>query len=320
MTVLRVATRASRLARAQTALVVEALRAATPALRVEVVEVQSEGDADRQTPLRVLGGRGVFVRAVEQALLDGRADVAVHSLKDVPTEQPEDLTLAAVPRRGDPRDALCAAPGRTLRDLPAGARVGTSSRRRAALLAALRPDLLVTEVRGNVDTRLGRVAAGDLDAVVLAVAGLQRLDRLGEATQLFEAMEFLPAPGQGALVAQCRTADAEMRERLAALDHGPTRGAVTAERGFLAALGSGCSLPVGAYAQVSGDLLTLRAMIAAEPRPQDPAAAAGGAETAPPGETPLPTFGDAVGPAADAERLGRELGAQLRAAVAPPPA
>ena len=297
MTVMRLATRGSALALAQSKLVADALVAADATVTVEFVQVQTEGDMDRTTPLRVLGGRGVFVRAVEDALLSGAADIAVHSLKDVPTAIPDRLTLAAVLERGDPRDALVASNGRRLADLPEGARVGTSSQRRVALLRALRPDLAVVDLRGNVDTRMRRVADGELDAAVLAAAGLERLGRLDEATQLFDAMEFLPAPGQGVIAVECRDDDAATRRLLARIDHAATRAAADAERGFLAALGTGCALPVGAYAQVDGDLVALRAMIAGT----DDAA---------------PTFGEGTGTLAQAESMGRGLGERLQAAVA----
>jgi hydroxymethylbilane synthase len=296
MTALRLATRGSALALAQSKLVADALVAADATVDVEFVQVQTEGDTDRTTPLRVLGGRGVFVRAVEDALLNGTADIAVHSLKDVPTTIPDGLTIAAVLERGDPRDALVASNGRRLADLPDGARVGTSSQRRVALLRALRPDLDVVDLRGNVDTRLRRVADGELDAAVLAAAGLERLGRLDEATQLFEAMEFLPAPGQGVIAVECRADDVGTLALLARINHAATRAAADAERGFLAALGTGCALPVGAYAQVDGDLVALRAMIA-------------GADDA------APTFGEGTGTLAQAEGLGRGLGEQLQAAA-----
>ena len=298
MAPLRLATRGSPLAQAQSLLAVAALREADPALEVDLVPVRTEGDTDRTTPLHALGGRGVFVRAIEATLLAGEAELAVHSLKDVPTEPVEGLRLAAMLPRGDPRDALVASGGRRLAELPAGARVGTGSPRRQLLLRALRPDLEVAEIRGNVGTRIGKVASGEYDAVVLAAAGLDRLGRLGEATQLFEAGEFLPSPGQGAIVVQCRSDDAATLARLHAVDDAATRAAVEAERGLLAELGAGCTLPVGAYAQLdrlAGELLALRAMLGDE-----------AAEHA--------RFGDAAGPAAEAEALGRGLARELLAA------
>ena len=297
MSRLRIATRGSRLALVQARLVADALRAAHPDLEVKLVEVSTEGDRDRATPLSVLGGRGVFVKAVEDALLDGRADVAVHSLKDVPTEDVPGLVIAAVPERADPRDALVTSGGRRLADLPAGARVGTSSRRRAALLRALRPDLVAAEIRGNVDTRLARVAEGAYDGAILAAAGLDRLGRLDEATQLFDALEFVPAPGQGALGVECRADDAASRALVAALDDAGAHAATDAERGFLEALGAGCTLPVGAYATVDGDLVTLRGMLAAD-------------------DDAVPHFADATGPASEAAAIGRSLARQLQSELA----
>ncbi|MCY4615952.1 MAG: hydroxymethylbilane synthase [Chloroflexi bacterium] len=291
---LRLATRGSKLSLVQSDIAADALRAADPTLDIDYVLVRTEGDVDRTSPLHVIGGRGVFVRAVEQALLDGRADIAMHSLKDVPTAAVEGLTLAAILTRGDPRDVLVASGGRRLAELPAGARVGTGSVRRKLLLHALRPDLDVVEIRGNVDTRLGKVASGEYDAVVIAAAGLDRLGRFEEATQVFEALEFLPSPGQGAIAVQCRVDDAATVERLLAVDDAGTRAAVEAERGFLAELGAGCTLPVGAFAQVDGDLVALRAMLGDD-----------AAEHA--------RFGDAAGPAAEGAELGRGLAQQLLA-------
>ncbi len=297
MSSLRLATRGSQLAMAQSDIAADALRATDPTLEVEYVLVRSEGDIDRTSPLHQIGGRGVFVRAVEQALLDGRADIAMHSLKDVPTAPIEGLTLAAILTRGDPRDVLVASGGRRLAELPSGARVGTGSVRRRLLLHALRPDLDVAEIRGNVDTRISKVASGEYDAVVIAAAGLARLGRLDEATQVFEALEFLPSPGQGAIAVQCREDDADTVERLLGVDDAGTRAAVQAERGFLAELGAGCTRPVGAYAQIDGDLLALRAMLGDDA-----------------GEHAR--FGDAAGPSADGAELGRGLARQL---LAPPP-
>ncbi|MCY4456118.1 MAG: hydroxymethylbilane synthase [Chloroflexi bacterium] len=294
---LRLATRGSQLSRAQSDIAADALREADPTLDIDYVVVRTEGDVDRTSPLHEIGGRGVFVRAVEQALLEGRADIAMHSLKDVPTAPVEGLTLAAILTRGDPRDVLVASGGRRLAELPAGARVGTGSVRRKLLLHVLRPDLDIVDIRGNVDTRMGKVASGEYDAVVIAAAGLDRLGRRGEATQVFEALEFLPSPGQGAIAVQCREDDTETVERLLAIDDAGTRAAVEAERGFLAGLGTGCSLPVGAYAQIDGDLVALRAMLGDD-----------AAEHA--------RFGDAAARAADGADLGRGLAQQL---LAPPP-
>lgn len=291
---LRIATRASALALVQTRLAADALRLAHPTLELREVEVSTEGDRDRVTPLTILGGRGVFVRSVEEALLDGRADVAMHSLKDVPTEPLPGLILVAVLPRADVRDALVAPDGARLQDLAPGSRVGTSSRRRMALLRAARPDLVTTELRGNVDTRLRRVAEGAVDAAVLAAAGLERLGRGDAVTELLDPFEFVPAPGQGAIVLQCRESDAATIALLVAIDDLSTHQATDAERAVLAALGSGCSLPVGAYATVEGGRLRLRAMIAND-------------------DSAAPHFESAEGAVADAAAIGTEVGQRLAA-------
>lgn len=232
---------------------------------VELVHVRTDGD--RLTgSLATIGGTGVFVTALREALLTGRCDIAVHSLKDLPTAPAAGIALAAVPERADPRDALCAFGGRRLADLPPGARVGTGSPRRAAQLRLIRPDLDVQDIRGNVDTRLGRVHDGPdgLDAVVLARAGLARIGRLDSATEVFEPATMTPAPGQGALAIECRADDAQTLAGLAALDDWPTRLAVTAERAVLARLEAGCSAPVGALAGIAADgLLHLQALAVA---------------------------------------------------------
>ncbi|MDM7830021.1 hydroxymethylbilane synthase [Cellulomonas edaphi] len=264
----RIGTRASALALTQTGHVSVDL-AALADLEIETVRVRTDGD--RLTgSLATLGGTGVFVTALRDALLDGRCDVAVHSLKDLPTGDAPGLVLGAVPERQDPRDALCARDGLTLAELPAGAVIGTGSPRRAAQLRAARPDVVVVDIRGNVDTRLGRVAGaehgpGDLDAVVLARAGLARLDRLDAVTELFDPAVMAPAPGQGALAVEVRAGepgDAPLAVALRALDHLPTRLAVVAERALLARLEAGCAAPIGALATVSADEIRLDAVVA----------------------------------------------------------
>jgi hydroxymethylbilane synthase len=258
---LRVGTRRSKLALVQTGLMVEALRQAGQ--RVEVVEVTTEGDRNR-APLTRIGGTGVFVNALREALLDGKIDLAVHSLKDLPTAPADGIALAAVPPREDPHDILIARDGLTLEKLPAGSKVGTGSPRRMAQLRGLRPDLTYVEIRGNVDTRIGKVRDGQLDAVVLAKAGLARLGRAEEVTEEFETDQIVPAPGQGALAVECQTADESLVRVLAGLDDPRTRAAVTAERAVLAALAVGCSAPVGAFAEVTTpDTLRLSAVVAA---------------------------------------------------------
>lgn len=242
---LRVGTRASALARVQTALVVSAL--GSPA---EIVAIVTDGDRS-SAALDEIGGTGVFVSALRAALLAGEIDVAVHSYKDLPTAPAEGIVIAAVPTREDPRDALVARDGLTLGELPTGARVGTGSPRRAAQLRALGLGLEIVGLRGNVDTRLGKLASGELDAVVLAYAGLRRLGRAAEVTEVLDPIQVLPAPAQGALAIECRIADDHAIAVLAALDCADTAAAVTAERALLAALGGGCSAPVGALAEVA---------------------------------------------------------------------
>jgi hydroxymethylbilane synthase len=242
---LRLGTRASLLARTQSGLVADALRARGHA--VELVEVSTRGDRSA-APLAQIGGTGVFVSALREALLDGRVDVAVHSLKDLPTAPAPGVALAAVPVREDPRDALVARDGLTLGELGEGAVVGTGSPRRAAQLQALGLGLRVVGVRGNVDTRLRMVSSGELDAVVLARAGLLRIGRQGAATEVLDPLQLLPAPGQGALAVECRADDAATLAALAVLDDPASRACVVAERTLLATLEGGCTAPVGALA------------------------------------------------------------------------
>jgi hydroxymethylbilane synthase len=244
-TTLRIGTRASALARTQTGLVAEALGAP-----VEIVPIVTEGDRS-SAALAQIGGTGVFVSALRTALLAGEIDVAVHSYKDLPTAVFDGIVVAAVPPREDPRDALVARDGLTLGELPPGARIGTGSPRRAAQLRALGLGLEIVELRGNVDSRLGRVRAGDLDAVVLAYAGLRRLGRSDEVTEVLDPIQVLPAPAQGALAVECRAGDEAALGLLARLDHADTRAAIDAERAVLAALEAGCSAPVGALADVA---------------------------------------------------------------------
>jgi len=256
------ATRRSSLARWQTESVRNQLAACWPALRLETIEIVTQGDRSLERPLPEIGGKGVFTQELETALREGRADLAVHSLKDLPTEVPADLTVGAVLSRGDPRDVLVGAEGRDLAALPPGATVGTSSLRRQAQLLALRPELCTRPVRGNVETRIDKVRRGEFQAVVLAAAGLLRLGLERHASQWFELDQMLPAPGQGAIAVQCRADDRDTLGLLAAIDHPPTRSATDAERAFLHALGAGCSAPVGAFAELRGDQLYLRAVLA----------------------------------------------------------
>jgi hydroxymethylbilane synthase len=261
--VIRLGTRASTLATTQSGWVADRLREAH-GVEVELVEISTEGDRS-SAPLAEIGGTGVFVAAVREALLDGRVDLAVHSLKDLPTAPADGLTLAAVPQREDPRDVLIARDGLTLGELPRGARVGTGSPRRISQLNALGLGVEITGLRGNVDTRIRRVTSGDLDGIVLARAGLLRLGRADEATEVLDPIQMLPAPGQGALACECRADDDATTALLAVLDDPDTRAAVTAERTLLATLEAGCTAPVGALADVvwgdDGVELWLRAVV-----------------------------------------------------------
>jgi hydroxymethylbilane synthase len=263
MQALRLGTRGSLLARTQSAQVAGALEKAT-GRPVELVEIHTRGDRIQDRPLSEIGGTGLFTKEVDQALLDGEVDFAVHSLKDLPTLLPEGITLGAVPEREDPRDVLIVAAEIEggLNDLPAGARVGTGSQRRRALTLAHRPDLEVSGIRGNLDTRIGKVEAGEYAAILLAAAGLRRLGWSRRVAQHLDAASWLPAPGQGALAVVAREDDAATLALLRLLDHLPSRSATEAERTILHALGAGCQLPVGALGLPFGGGMRLRAMVA----------------------------------------------------------
>jgi hydroxymethylbilane synthase len=243
-------TRASTLARAQTDLVAALLAAANPRLECETRVISTAGDRTQESgePLPEIGGKGLFTAELEQALIDGQIDVAIHSLKDLPTEDAPAIVVGAVTAREDVRDCLVAQSGVSLMALPTGAIVGTSSLRRAAQLAALRPDLEIRSIRGNVDTRIRKVEEGQFDAVVLAAAGVRRLGLEPAVTEWLPEETMLPAPGQGALAVQCRADDDSMRALLSALDDPAARATTAAERAFLAGLGGGCAAPVAALA------------------------------------------------------------------------
>jgi hydroxymethylbilane synthase len=297
---LRLGTRASALARTQSQTVADAITAAT-GVPVELVHITTEGDRSRAA-ITQLGGTGVFVTAIRAALLDGRIDLAVHSYKDLPTAPADGLVLAAVPVREDPRDALVARDGLTLGELPPGSRIGTGAPRRVAQLRALGLGLEVVAIRGNVDTRMARVLGragdrtADLDAVVLARAGLARLGRLDAVTETLDPLQVLPAPAQGALAVECRGDDTRARELIAPLEDAATRVCVVAERVVLAALEAGCSAPVAAYAELAdgehAPELFLRASV-----------------TALDGSDAVRS--SATGPVAEAAELGRRLAAEL---------
>lgn len=255
-----VATRRSRLALAQTQLVVDALVAAYPHVRIEILPLSTRGDRVLDKPLADVGGKALFLRELEAALLDGRADFAVHSAKDVPAVLPKGLELVAFPKREDPRDILITESGLPFRDFPSAARVGTSSPRRAAQLLRLRSDLDIVSIRGNVETRLAKLAAGDFDAIILAVAGLKRLGIENVKGEIFAPPDFLPAAGQGALAIE--VADpAKWTARLAVLNDEATAVAVRAEREVIRRLDADCHSPVAVFGKVVNDTLTLTARV-----------------------------------------------------------
>jgi hydroxymethylbilane synthase len=286
---LRLGSRRSPMAMAQSRLVGHAITAQT-GRDVELVGIDSAGDQSREL-LTQIGGTGVFVSSVRASLLAGEVDVAVHSLKDLPTGAAAGILLAAVPVRDDPRDALIARDGAKLADLPPGATVGTGSPRRAAQLLLLRPDLRPVPVRGNAGTRLSRVENGELDAVVLGHAGLSRIGRLDAVSQIFEPDEMLPAAGQGALAVECSEAREDLVALLGCIDDPASRAATTAERSLLSGLLAGCSAPVGAYAAGSEVLRLLGVIVAAD----------GG----------MALRGSASGPLEAAELIGRQVAADL---------
>ena len=289
MPVLRLGTRKSPMAMIQAGHVADLIRQRTGA-SVELVGLTSFGDITRVN-LPDIGGTGVFVSVLREGLLGGNVDLAVHSLKDLPTAALPEITLAAVPSRDDPRDALVGRDGAKLADLPPGAVIGTGSPRRAAQLRLLRPDIRPVPIRGNADTRLRKVSAGEVDAVVLAYSGLARLGELERVSQVFEPDDMAPAPGQGALAVECRTDAAGLVRLLAQVDDPGSRAAVTAERAVLAELQAGCSAPLGAYAAGTG-VLHLTAVVVAD----DGGTAVRASQSGPP---------------ARAEELGRDVAAEL---------
>jgi hydroxymethylbilane synthase len=284
-----IASRGSQLALWQAHWVQRQLAALGSPSRIEIIK--TTGDKITDVPLAQVGTKGLFTKEIEEALLEGRADLAVHSLKDLPTELPAGLVLAAIPAREDPRDALV---GRRLADLPAGAKLGTSSLRRAAQLRRLRPDLRIEPVRGNLDTRLRKLDEGRYDAIVLAAAGLKRLGWEDRIAEILPPDVVCPAVGQGALAIETGNAGLLACQPL---DHPPTRSAVTAERALLSALGGGCQVPIGAYAVVSSGRLSLQAVV-----------------VSPDGVDLVRDRSE--GAAADAQRIGRDLGEALLAAGA----
>jgi hydroxymethylbilane synthase len=291
---LRIGTRGSRLALWQANFVADALRPLAAPRSVELVEIQTTGDQVRDVPLAQVGGIGVFTKEIQRALLDRSVDVAVHSLKDLPTLPVEGLLLAAVPPRGPTGDVFISHRHRHFDELPQGATVATGSLRRRSQLLHRRPDLRLVDIRGNVETRLRKLDEQGLDALVLAQAGLERLGLGAAITHVLDPAWMLPAVGQGALGLECRNDDAPTRDLLRPLDHTPTRQAVLAERAFLFALGGGCLVPIGALATVEEDRLTLRGVVL-------------------PADRTRRIEGSVNGAAKEAETLGRRLAEELLA-------
>jgi hydroxymethylbilane synthase len=288
--IVRIATRRSALAKWQAHHVSGLLTAREPGLEVQLLELMTRGDRILDVPLAEVGGKGLFVKEIEDALLRGDAQIAVHSMKDLPAAEPPGLVIAAVPVREDPRDALVSH-GKTLADLPRGARVGTASLRRSAQLQAMRPDLRIETIRGNVATRLRKIDEG-FDAVVLAHAGLRRLGLTDRVAQVFSTEEMLPAVAQGALAIEARQDDAETMRRLAPLEDRATRIQVEAERGFLRKLQGGCQVPIAGHAEVKGDAVRLRGLVANL-------------------DGTVIIRGERTGPVGEAARVGEELAEEL---------
>lgn len=294
---LRIATRKSPLALWQANFVKAQLEAIHPDLQVELVPMSTQGDKILDTPLAKVGGKGLFVKELETAMLEGRADIAVHSMKDVPVEFPEGLGLHTICEREDPRDAFVSNHVATLNALPLGAVVGTSSLRRQCQLRASRPDLVIRDLRGNVNTRLAKLDAGEYDAIILAAAGLKRLEMAHRITAFIEPEQSLPANGQGAVGIECRLDDDAVKALLAPLEHAETRTRVLTERAMNRALQGGCQVPIGAYALVEGDQIWLRGLVGS-----------------PDGSQML--HDEIRGPLADGESLGEALAERLLAAGA----
>jgi len=257
----KIGTRQSLLALAQSTGIKNQIEAQYPDVTVDLVKLLTKGDKILDVPLAKVGGKGLFVKELEDAMLNHAADIAVHSMKDVPAELPDGLHLGIITKREDPRDAFISTKYKSLSELPEGAKVGTSSLRRRSQLAVLRPDLVIEDLRGNLDTRLRKLDEGQYDAIILAAAGLNRL-KLDRATSYFDTADMLPAVGQGAVGIELRTADKELLEGLMFLDHRDTTVAVTAERAFLLRLEGGCQVPIAGFCQVNGDEITMTGLVA----------------------------------------------------------
>ncbi|HEX3538689.1 MAG TPA: hydroxymethylbilane synthase [Stellaceae bacterium] len=298
----RIGTRGSPMALYQARLVRDRLLAAHPALAepgaLEIVPIRTTGDREQKRLLAEIGGKGLFTKEIEEALLDRRVDFAVHSLKDMETHLPDGLVIGCVLPRDDPRDAFLSRDGVRLMDLPRGARIGTASLRRAAQLLQLRPDLAIAPMRGNVGTRLDKLVAGETDGLVLALCGLERLGHVALVTEILDADRMLPAVAQGALAIECRSDDDEVKQILAPLHHADSAACVTAERALLAALDGSCRTPIAALARITGGQLALDAILLSPDGKSERRGSVSGAPT-------------------DADTLGANLGAELRRGAGP---
>lgn len=290
--IIRIATRRSPLAVWQAEFVAASLRALYPGLTVELVKMSTRGDRILDVPLAKIGGKGLFLKELEQGLLDGKADIAVHSMKDVPAEVTPELHIPVIPERADPCDAFVSPRFADLQSLPRGARVGTASLRRQCQIRAARPDLIVETLRGSVQTRLRKLDEGEFDAILLAAAGLQRLEMTDRITHRLTPEEMLPAVGQGALGIQCRMGDSRVEALIAPMDHTLSHIRVAAERGMNRQLEGSCQIPIGAYAELDDDMLYLRGLVGS-----------------PDGKNVV--RGEIRGPAVDADALGVQLGKDL---------
>jgi hydroxymethylbilane synthase len=260
-TSLRIGTRGSRLALTQTQLIADRIKKKHPGLDIEIVQIRTKGDKLQDVALVSIGGKGVFVKEIEEALLKGDIHIAVHSMKDMPVELPEELEIGAVPQREDPRDVLVSRDGRKIEELRDGARIGTGSLRRTIQLSRLLPDVEVVPIRGNLDTRIRKIETEDLDGIIVAAAGMRRMGLAGQVSQYIPVEWMLPAAGQGILGVEVRRDDRDSKDLVSFLNHADTIIELTAERAFLERLGGGCQVPIGAYCRKQGDRLILRGLL-----------------------------------------------------------
>ncbi len=259
--IIKIGTRGSKLALAQSSMIGETIKSEHPDIDVELIIIKTKGDKIIDSPLSKIGGKGLFVKEIEEALLEKRVDIAVHSIKDVPAELPDGLSIPFFPEREDPSDAFLSVTYKKFEDLPEGSRVGTGSLRRSSQLLNKRPDIEIVPIRGNVDTRINKLESGELDAILLAASGLNRLGLSSRINQLLHPLDFIPAVGQGALGLEVRTDDIECNKLLEFLNHTATALAVRAERAFLNKLEGGCQVPIGAYASIENNTIIVHGMV-----------------------------------------------------------